>query len=544
MTVHVGRKNFGKLPKIFEMPNLLEIQVDSYEIFLQINTPKTKLKSQGLHKVLNEIFPIESYDQTYKLEYVNYSAGTPRYSIDESITKGATYAAPLKLTLRLKSKKDVKEQEVYFGEFPLMTPHGTFIINGDERVVVSQLHRSPGVIFEESVHPNGRTFFSSRIIPYHGAWIEIEFDLTDALYVILDRRRKVLATVFLRALGYNTDEEILATFCGVETIKVESKSDLKDLVNKITAADVRDESGNFVLLEKRHLLTEEELEKLWEANVRTFKVIVTPYQEILNTLAKDHIKTQDEALLDIFKKMRPGDPATLEAAKALLERLFFDQKRYDLSRVGRFIINRKLNMRVDLETRTLTPETIVETIKYLLTLKRGKGTIDDIDHLGNRRIRTVGELLENQIRIALVRLERSVKERMAIYDLDNCMPHHLVNAKLVSSMVKDFFARSQLSQFMDQTNPLAEMTHKRRLSAMGPGGLSRKRAGFEVRDVHFSHYGRICPIETPEGPNIGLINSLCTYTKLNEFGFLVTPYRKVENGRITNKIDNNLLWGW
>jgi len=537
MTVHVGRKNFGKLPKIFEMPNLLEIQVDSYEIFLQINTPKTKLKSQGLHKVLNEIFPIESYDQTYKLEYVNYSAGTPRYSIDESITKGATYAAPLKLTLRLKSKKDVKEQEVYFGEFPLMTPHGTFIINGDERVVVSQLHRSPGVIFEESVHPNGRTFFSSRIIPYHGAWIEIEFDLTDALYVILDRRRKVLATVFLRALGYNTDEEILATFCGVETIKVESKSDLKDLVNKITAADVRDESGNFVLLEKRHLLTEEELEKLWEANVRTFKVIVTPYQEILNTLAKDHIKTQDEALLDIFKKMRPGDPATLEAAKALLERLFFDQKRYDLSRVGRFIINRKLNMRVDLETRTLTPETIVETIKYLLTLKRGKGTIDDIDHLGNRRIRTVGELLENQIRIALVRLERSVKERMAIYDLDNCMPHHLVNAKLVSSMVKDFFARSQLSQFMDQTNPLAEMTHKRRLSAMGPGGLSRKRAGFEVRDVHFSHYGRICPIETPEGPNIGLINSLCTYTKLNEFGFLVTPYRKVENGRITNKID-------
>jgi DNA-directed RNA polymerase subunit beta len=262
MTVHVGRKNFGKLPKIFEMPNLLEIQVDSYEIFLQINTPKTKLKSQGLHKVLNEIFPIESYDQTYKLEYVNYSAGTPRYSIDESITKGATYAAPLKLTLRLKSKKDVKEQEVYFGEFPLMTPHGTFIINGDERVVVSQLHRSPGVIFEESVHPNGRTFFSSRIIPYHGAWIEIEFDLTDALYVILDRRRKVLATVFLRALGYNTDEEILATFCGVETIKVESKSDLKDLVNKITAADVRDESGNFVLLEKRHLLTEEELEKL------------------------------------------------------------------------------------------------------------------------------------------------------------------------------------------------------------------------------------------------------------------------------------------
>lgn len=532
-----NRINYGKLKDVYELPNLLDLQTVSFKEFLQLDVAKTKRRNVGLQQVFEEVFPIQSYDKEYQLEYVNYSLGSPKYDILECKRRGLTYASPLKVKLRLRSKKETKEQEVYMGELPIMTPTGTFIVNGDERVIVSQLHRSPGVSFEEELQPNGKKVFSARIIPYRGAWLEFEFSGTELLHVYIDRKRKVLSTIFLRAIGLSNDIDILKAFCGVEEVKIKGKDSLKEYIGKHVAEDIVDVQREKTVLKRGEKLTKEALDKVGDLEIDKARVLKNYIPEILATLEKDHVKTKEEALIDIFRRIRPGDPATLESAQVLLERLFFDGKRYDLGRVGRYILNRKLKMNVSLDKNILDIDTVIAVVKALINLKNGQGNVDDIDHLGNRRVRTVGELLQNQFRIGLARLERSARERMAIYDLENVMPHSFINSKLISSVIRDFFGRSQLSQFMDQTNPLAEMTHKRRLSALGPGGLSRERAGFEVRDVHHSHYGRICPIETPEGPNIGLIASLSTYAKVNEFGFIETPYRKVKEGRVTGSVD-------
>ena len=532
-----SRKNFARLKEIVDIPYLLEIQTESYKQFIQADVPKTKRKSEGLQGVFEEIFPIESNDANYRLEFVSYSLGKPKYDKLECQKRAVSYAAPLKIKIRLKSKKDTKEQEVYLGDLPIMTETGTFIINGDERVVVSQLHRSPGVSFEEEMHPSGKRIYSGRIIPSRGSWLEFEFDANDVLYVFIDRRKKVLATILLRALGYETNEEIMKLFTGVERVRPLRKASLLKYTGRVVVRDIKHPETGEVLLAGNGKLEEQVIEKLWDSGVRYLEVFRDTVQEIANTLERDHTKTREEALLDIYKKLRPGDPLTFESAKNFLDKLFFDKRRYDLDKVGRYILNRKLGMNLSLDKRVLEKDTIVNVVRYLLDLKSGEGAIDDIDHLGNRRVRTVGELLSEQFRIGLARMERFCKDRMAIYDIDTMMPYHLINSKVVSSVIKDFFGRSQLSQFMDQTNPLAEMTHKRRMSALGPGGLSRERAGFEVRDVHHSHYGRICPIETPEGPNIGLISSLSTYARINKLGFIETPYRKVENGKVTNRIE-------
>ena len=531
------RKNFSKVKHAYPIPNLLEVQVNSFNDFIQVGVPRTKRKDHGLQEVFTSIFPIESYDGNCHLEFVSYSLAKPKYDIDECKVRSMTYAASLKVKVRLRMKDCMKEQEVYIGDLPLMTPVGTFIINGDERVVVSQLHRSPGVSFESELHPNGKKIYSARLIPYRGAWLEFEFDAYDNLHAYIDRRKKVLSTVFLRALGFSEDEDILRIFSNIVEIEKPSISDLNKYIGAIVVSEVVDNETGLTLMQQREKITKESAAKVASGSVDSVKIIEKPSEEIISTMAKDHAKSTDDALIEIYRKLRPGDPPTIESAKALIDTLFFDKKRYDLSRVGRYMMNRKLDMKAPLEQRVLDNDTVVKTIKRLVDLKLTEGQTDDIDHLGNRRVRTIGELLLNQFRIGFTRLERAVKERMSIYDLENIMPHNLINSKLVSGVIKDFFGRSQLSQFMDQTNPLAEMTHKRRVSALGPGGLSRERAGFEVRDVHYSHYGRVCPIETPEGPNIGLIASLSTYARINEFGFIETPYLKVENGKLTKKVE-------
>jgi DNA-directed RNA polymerase subunit beta len=468
-------KDFSKFQDNFELPKLLDIQTLSYEEFLQRNVSTDKRKDQGLEEVFREVFPLESYDAQIRLEYIGYNIGKEKYSRYECQRRGMTYAAPLKVKLRLITPVDIKEQEVYFGDFPLMTDTGTFIINGDERVVVSQIQRPPGVSFEEETHPTGKSIYYGRIIPSRGAWFEIKYDLNDVLIAYVDRRRNFPASQILRIMGLSSSE------------------------------DMR-------------------------------KMLGDRFDKLKNTLEKDHTTTKEEALLDFYRKMRPTEPATVEVAETLFFRLFFDPKRYDLSKVGRHIVNRKLNTNVSMDNRVLDIETIVSVIKYLITLREGSGECDDIDHLGNRRIKSVGELIQNQVRIGLARLERSIKERLVVMSsFENLTVHHLINSRLFSNQIQDFFARSQLSQFMDQVNPLSEMTHKRRMSALGPGGLSRERAGFEVRDVHPTHYGRVCPIETPEGPNIGLIASLTTCARVNELGFIETPYRKVANGKVSKK---------
>jgi len=504
---------------------------------LQEDTPKSKRKNVGLESAFREIFPIGSADGEYKLEYLSYNIGSPKYSIFECRKRGMSYAGALKVMMRLKSSKETKEQEVYLGDIPLMTDTGTFIVNGDERVVVSQLHRSPGISFEEELHSTGKKIFSARIIPYRGAWVEFEFDINDVLYVYVDRKRKFLATTFLRVFGYASDDDILKALHEVETVELSRQAQFGSLIGEVLVNDVVLKETNTVLAERFEKITQALGDRIWNAQVRKIEILKSPIPEIINTLRKDHSKTKEDAALDIYRKLRPGDPPTPESALTLIDRLFFDNKRYDLGQVGRYMLNRKLEMNVSLEERLITPKTLVRVIQKLIAVKNGNGQIDDIDHLGNRRIRCVGELLMNQIRIGLARVDRSARERMNLYDLSNIMPHNLINSKLVSGVIRDFFGRSQLSQFLDQTNPLAEMTHKRRMSALGPGGLNRERAGFEVRDVHYSHYGRLCPIETPEGPNIGLISSLSTYARVNEFGFIETPYRKVENGHVTDKID-------
>ncbi|MCX5709111.1 MAG: DNA-directed RNA polymerase subunit beta, partial [Candidatus Omnitrophica bacterium] len=454
-----------------------DVQLEAYHDFLQLDVKSADRERLGLQEVFEEIFPIESPNRSIKLEFLSYNLGKPKYTLLESKTRSLSYAAPLKAKFRLTTPHETKEQDAYFGEIPLMTDTGTFIINGDERVVVSQLQRSPGVSFEEEEHPTGKKIFYGRVIPYRGAWLEFKYDLTETILAYVDRRRNFPATQILRILGFSTDAEIISAF-GKE------------------------------------------------------------YPEIVNTLKKDYTKNKEEAYLDFYRKMRPTEPVTKEAAEALFYRLFFDPARYDLERAGRFILNRKLGMDVSLEKRILDSATVIKVMEYLIRLKEGVGKIDDIDHLGNRRVKTVGELVQNQVRIGLSRVERSIRERLSILgEFDNLNVHYLINSKLLSNQIRDFFGRSQLSQFMDQVNPLAEMTHKRRLSALGPGGLSRERAGFEVRDIHPSHYGRVCPIETPEGPNIGLIASLSCFARVNKLGLLETPYRKVEDGRVTKKID-------
>jgi len=470
-------RNFGKIQDTFVLPTLLAVQLDSYRSFLQKDVPVDQRKDHGLEEVFREVFPMESYDGQIKLEYISYYIGKEKYSAAECQRRSMTYSAPLKVKLRLITPIDIKEQEVYFGDFPLMTDTATFIINGDERVVVSQIQRPPGVSFEEEMHPTGKSIYHGRIIPSRGAWFEVKYDLNDILSVYVDRRRNFPATQILRVMGLSSNEDM------------------------------------------QQMMGED-------------------FSKLKNTLDRDTSTNKEEALLDFYRKMRPTEPATIEVAEALFFRLFFDPKRYDLSKVGRHIINRKLGTSVPLDNKVLDINTVAAVLHYLFGLREGRGETDDIDHLGNRRIKTVGELVQNQVRIGLARLERSIKERLVVMSsFENLTAHHLINSRLFSNQVHDFFARSQLSQFMDQVNPLSEMTHKRRLSALGPGGLSRERAGFEVRDVHPTHYGRVCPIETPEGPNIGLISSLTTCSRVNDLGFIETPYYKVENGHVSKKIE-------
>ncbi|GIX31521.1 MAG: hypothetical protein KatS3mg124_1993 [Porticoccaceae bacterium] len=623
------RKDFRKLPEVMELPPLLAIQLESYQSFTQIGIPPEQRAETGLHAAFKSIFPISSLNGSAVLEYVDYSLGRPIFDVEECKLRGATYAAPLRVRLRLviydkdsssRAIKDIKEQEVYLGEIPLMTEHGTFIVNGTERVIVSQLHRSPGVFFDHDrgkTHSSGKLLYSARVIPYRGSWLDFEFDPKDLLFVRIDRRRKLPATILLRALGY-TAEEILALFFENTVFERTEHGYQMDVIplrlrGEIAAFDIRGKGGKVIVeqgrritqrhirqLEKENIkrlevpreylfgrvlardavdpatgellyecnteLTPEVLERLEKAGFTRIEVIYTndldcgPY--ISETLRNDPTRNQLEALVEIYRMMRPGEPPTRESAENLFYNLFFNPERYDLSAVGRMKFNLRVG-RADLEgpgvlydgkyfasradrdedAKALVERLgegtsdILDVLKILIDIRNGKGKVDDIDHLGNRRVRSVGEMAENQFRVGLVRVERAVKERLSVAESEGLMPQDLINAKPVAAAMKEFFGSSQLSQFMDQNNPLSEVTHKRRVSALGPGGLTRERAGFEVRDVHPTHYGRLCPIETPEGPNIGLINSLATYARTNEYGFIETPYRKVVDGRVTDQIE-------
>ena len=541
---HPERTNFGKLREVIQPPNLIEIQITSYLDFLQKGTPEKQRKPQGLEAVFREVFPIESYDGRLVLEYVSYTLGDPKNTEIECIREGITYSVPLYVKLRLREEDFIKDEEIYMGEIPMVTERGSFIINGAERVVVSQLHRSPGIAFEVTPHPNGKLLHSFRVIPDRGTWLEVQFDNNDLLYVYLDRRRrrrKFLITTLLRAIGYSSDIDLLNLFYDLKELKVSKALDLENVSTLVLVEDAIDAQKGVVLTRAFEPLTKAIVRTFVKHDISSIRVIDTALDEgaLIRALKKDPTRNEEEALKEIYKRLRPGEPPTTANAKALLKRLFFDPKRYDLGRVGRYKVNQKLGLKVSLEQRILESGDIVAATKYLVRLRKGEGVVDDIDHLGSRRVRTVGELLANQCRVGLARTERLVRERMTMYDqsVDSITPQKLINPKALTTVIRDFFARSQLSQFMDQINPLAEVTHKRRLSALGPGGLNRERAGFEVRDVHPSHYGRICPIETPEGPNIGLINSLSTYARVNEFGFIETPYRLVRDGRVSDKID-------
>ncbi len=625
------RKDFSKIPRILEIPNLIEIQKESFERFLQTRVDPEKRERAGLQAVFQSVFPIRDFNDTASLEFVGYTLEAPKYDVQECLQRGMTYAAPFKVTVRLvawddaegsQTIRDVKEQEVYFGEIPIMTDNGTFIINGTERVIVSQLHRSPGIFYDTTtsatVSAGGKKLYSCRIIPYRGSWLDLEFDHKDLVYARIDRRRKILVTVLLKALGYS-EEDLLGFFYKPETIKLDGKTITKkvdpelligqrctrevkasdgrvlarkdkkftqaavrrmvedgiqwiqvelsdllrdDAVKRVSPIDVVDEATGEVILECNEEITAAHLEEFKSRGLSELKLLyldpVGSGSAIRDTLLADKTVTKEEAIIDIYRRLRPGDPPTLDTATNLFHNLFFNPERYDLSRVGRLKLNHKLSFdpeqRVTVRTKgptspevefslgmllTLRADDILAAVKYLVDLKNGSDPdkrIDDIDHLGNRRVRVVGELLENQYRIGLVRMERAIKERMSLQEIEQLMPHDLINSKPVSAVIKEFFGSSQLSQFMDQTNPLSAVTHKRRLSALGPGGLTRERAGFEVRDVHPTHYGRICPIETPEGPNIGLIASLSTYARVNDFGFIETPYRAVAEKKVSSEV--------
>ncbi|MBL8785880.1 MAG: DNA-directed RNA polymerase subunit beta [Deltaproteobacteria bacterium] len=604
------RKNFAKVPRIVGIPDLISIQKSSYEKFLQKDVSPEKREKVGLQAIFESVFPIRDFNKTAELLFVSYHLESPKYDTDECRSRGMTYAAPIKVLIRLatfdtdeagnQTLRDAKMQEVYFGEIPLMTDNGTFIINGTERVIVSQLHRSPGVFFSHDkgkTHSSGKLLYSARVIPYRGSWLDFEFDHKDLLYVRIDRRRKMHATVLLKALGYTT-EQLLQIFYKTEKIRIapdgrffrqvdfELLSNQKvsqdifdpstgaiivkkgkklgralirkmkdagvtelemveeDLYGKVFATDIINMETGEVLFDCNAEINSETIQQLKEAGIEDFDILfidpITAGPYLRDTLKADKITTAEEAILEIYRRLRPGDPSTVQQARQYFNNLFFNASRYDLSEVGRVKMNHKLHDGQSEETGfILTNEDIVRTVEYLIELKNGKQgyTIDDIDHLGNRRVRAVGELMENQYRIGLVRMERAIKEKMSVSpELETAMPHDLINAKPVSAVVKEYFGSSQLSQFMDQTNPLSEVTHKRRLSALGPGGLTRDRAGFEVRDVHTTHYGRICPIETPEGPNIGLIASLATYARVNRLGFIETPYIRIEDGVVTDDV--------
>ena len=621
----VLRKDYSRIGKIVDIPNLIDIQKKSYQQFLQVGVKPEARTDIGLQGVFKSIFPMKDYSGTATLDFVNYILEEPKYTIEECQQRGMTYASPMKITVRLimwdkdqttgaQTIRDVKEQEVYFGEVPLMTENGTFVINGTERVIVSQLHRSPGVFFEYEKgkgYASGKLQYTARVIPYRGSWLDFEFDQKDWLYVRIDKRRKMLASILLKALAYSI-EELLNYFYPAEEILLEGKKvfkkvepeylagqrvskdikdpkteeviirkdrkfnraiikkiiaagikyipiEIEDILDNIVAKDIVDPATGEVILECNQAITKEKFNDIEARGIERFHILFmegigTSLRDILinDRVANDETKiiqsyrkeNPDDpttnmtinAMVDIYKRLKPGDPPTVGAAKQHFNNLFFSSERYDLSKVGRLKLNRKLGLDAPLDITTLRKEDILRVMRYLIGLKAGQGVVDDIDHLGNRRIRSVGELLENQYRIGLLRMERAVKERMSLGEMETIMPHDLINPKPVAAVVREFFGSSQLSQFMDQTNPLSEITHKRRLSALGPGGLTRERAGFEVRDVHATHYGRICPIETPEGPNIGLIVSLSTYARINEFGFIETPYREVANGKVTNRI--------
>ena len=568
------RRSFSKIDREWDVqiPNLLDVQLDSFRSFLQSEVDPAKRKNEGLQEVFNSVFPITDPRENFSLEFVRYDLGEPKYSVEECQERDLTFSVPLKATLRLrvreeteegKKDKSIIEQEVYLGELPVITDKGTFIINGAERVIVSQLHRSPGVFFDDMVHPNGKKLYTARIIPYRGSWVEFSLDVNDIMYVHIDRKRKLPVTVLLKALGYVSDREILQLFYGTEEEEIGGPRSKREpgAVGRIAAEDVVEEATGEVLLEANEIITMERIEGLRKAGFTTVRTFVIPHRDeadiVRNTLKKDSTKTEEEALTRIYNLLRPGEPPRMETARDILRKLFFNPKRYDLAKVGRYKLNRKLphelllgdkekrkrlgmSMPDDSQT-TLCPEDFIVIIQYLLHLRLGAEvpgvpvTTDDIDHLGNRRVRAVGELLANQFNVGLARMARIIRERMTLQDAEQVTPYDLINARTISAVIQSFFGSSQLSQFMDQTNPLAELTHKRRLSALGPGGLTRDRAGFEVRDVHYTHYGRMCPIETPEGPNIGLISSLATYARVNDLGFLETPYRRVTNGLVDRK---------
>jgi len=543
------RVSFQEKEEIIDLPNLIEIQLKSFLEFLQADKMTHERENVGLQEVFNEIFPIKSYDEKTILEFLSYNLGVPKYSPEECIRRGISYNVTLKVKFRLTDETGIKEEEVYMGTMPIMTEKGTFVINGAERVIVSQLHRSPGISFEQERHPKGIVIYSFRIIPYRGSWLEGSFDTNDLIYIYVDRkkrRRKVLATSFIRTLGYSTDADILEEFFSTLRVKIKSEKDFTKLVGKILAEDVIDQQNGVVFGKAAEKLTTAMLKRMLDAGVTAIKIAedADETSPIIKMLAKDPSDSYESALKDFYRKIRPGEPATLSNARSAIMRLFFDPKRYNLGKVGRYKLNRKLNLPTtdqELACVTLRKEDVIGALKYLIQLKKGdeNALVDDIDHLGNRRVRSVGELIQNQCRIGLARMEKIIKERVNLFDFsaDTLTPGKVVSAKGLAGVLKDFFGRSQLSQFMDQTNPVAELTHKRRLSSLGPGGLNRERAGFEVRDVHPSHYGRICPIETPEGPNIGLITSLSAYAKINELGFIETPYRIVREGVVTDEIE-------
>ncbi|MEM8698263.1 MAG: DNA-directed RNA polymerase subunit beta, partial [Pseudomonadota bacterium] len=601
------RKHFGQLREVADMPNLIEVQKSSYDLFLDSGEGAEPIDGEGIQGVFQSVFPIKDFNETSVLEFVRYELEAPKYDVEECQQRDMTYSAPLKVTLRLivfevdeetdaRSVKDIKEQDVYMGDMPLMTQNGTFIVNGTERVIVSQMHRSPGVFFDHDkgkTHASGKLLFASRVIPYRGSWLDFEFDAKDIVYSRIDRRRKLPVTTVLYALGldqegicdffydrvpYERKGEGWAVAFNADRLKGTTPAyDLVDAASgeviapagqkltprklrklaedggvervlapfeaingRFAAIDMINEETGEIHVEAGDELTPEIMEKLVAEGYSTIEtldidhVTVGPY--IRNTMAVDKNGSREQALLDIYRVMRPGEPPTLDAAEAMFQSLFFDAERYDLSAVGRV----KMNMRLELDApdtqRTLRKEDILAVVKALVDLRDGRGEVDDIDHLGNRRVRSVGELMENQYRVGLLRMERAIRERMSSVEIDTVMPQDLINAKPAAAAVREFFGSSQLSQFMDQTNPLSEVTHKRRLSALGPGGLTRERAGFEVRDVHPTHYGRMCPIETPEGPNIGLINSLASFARVNKYGFIETPYRTVEEGKVTDEV--------
>ena len=541
------RISFAKIPQTIDYPDLLNVQLESWEAFLQANVLPEKRQGKGLQQIFVTNFPITDARENYILEFVEYYVEKPKYSVIECQERGLTYAVPLKCKLRLSTKSDdgksyvdTVEQEVYLGNLPMMTHRGTYIINGAERVVVSQLHRSPGVFFDESVHPNGMSIYSARVIPFRGSWVEFTTDISNVMYVYIDRKKKFPVTTLLRALGYSSDDEILQLFNLVEEVDPH-KVNMKEYLGRIVCSDIVDKKTGEIFINKDAQFTEDLLKKVKKSDIKKIKFLkyegVGESSVIANTIQKDIARSDEEALNAIYQQLRSGEAPDLDTAKNLLERLFFNAKRYDLGDVGRYRMNAKLGLNVPVTTTTLAKDDIIAIINYLLDLQQGKKTVDDIDHLGNRRVRTVGEQIGQQFTIGLARMARTIRERLSLRDQEKVTPQDLVNARTITSVINAFFGTNQLSQFMDQTNPLAEITHKRRMSALGPGGLTRERAGFEVRDVHYTHYGRLCPIETPEGPNIGLISSLTIHAHVNEFGFIETPYRKVKNGRVTDEIE-------